>query len=273
VSCGGCKLACLGRNLHSGYDYYVCRGRTDALRAATGERWTARYIPATALDELVWQDLCQVLAEPSLITHELERAQMGEWLPQALQARRKTLQDALAQLDRQQTRLLDAYLAEIIGRDEFERKRQEVQQTQNGLSHQLRQLDAQAQRQIDVAKLAEGISSFCQRIHPTLSRLDFAQRRQLVELLIDCVIVTDGQVEIRYILPTGPARETTAFCHLRKDYFAFVSLLNLSRSTVTERCWIGRLIQCAIRSVRVLLAQLTEETICERSRSKPQRTQ
>src|SRR5215216_3735983 len=219
VSCGGCKLACLGRSLQPGYDYYVCRGRTDALRAATGERCTARYIAATALDELVWQDLCQVLAEPSLIAHELERAHRGEWLPQALQARRKTIQDALAQLDRQQTRLLDAYLAEIIGRDEFERKRQEVQQTQNGLSQQLRQLDVQAQRQIDVAKLAEGISSFCQRIQPTLEGLNFAQRRQLVELLIDCVIVTDGHVEIRYVLPTGPAGETTSFCHLRKDYF------------------------------------------------------
>jgi site-specific DNA recombinase len=219
VSCGGCKLACLGRSLHPGYDYYVCRGRTDALRAATGQRCTARYIPASALDELVWQDLCQVLAEPSRITHELERAQLGEWLPQALQSRRKTIQDALAQLERQQTRLLDAYLAEIIGRDEFERKRQEVQQTQNGLSQQLRQLDAQAQRQIDVAKLAEGITTFCQRIQPTLNRLNFAQRRQLVELLIDCVIVTDGQVEIRYVLPTSPAGESTAFCHLRKDYF------------------------------------------------------
>jgi site-specific DNA recombinase len=219
VSCGACKLACMGRCLHPGYDYYVCRGRTEALRAATGERCIARYTPASALDELVWQDLCQVLAEPTLITHELERAHRGEWLPQALQARRKTIQDALAQLDRQQRRLLDAYLAEIIGRDEFERKRQEVQQTQNGLTQQLRQLDAQAQRQIDVAKLAEGITTFCQRIHPTLKRLDFAQRRQLVELLIDCVIVTDGQVEIRYILPTGPAGESTAFCHLRKDYF------------------------------------------------------
>ena len=218
VSCGGCKLSCLGRSLQPGYAYYVCRGRTDALRAAAQERCTTRYIPASALDELVWQDLCQVLIEPSLITHEVERAQLGEWLPQALQARRKTIQDALAQLERQQTRLLDAYLAEIIGRDEFERKRQEVQQTQNGLSQQLRQMDAQAQRHIDVAKLAEGITSFCQRVQPTLEQLSFAQRRQLVELLIDCVIVTDGQVEIRYVLPTGPAGETTAFCHLRKDY-------------------------------------------------------
>jgi site-specific DNA recombinase len=74
----------------------------------------------------VWQDLCRVLSDPALITHELERAQMGAWLPQALQARRQTLRDVLAQLERQQARLLDLYLAEVIEREEFERRRKSL---------------------------------------------------------------------------------------------------------------------------------------------------
>ena len=218
VSCGQCRLACSGRTLSPGYHYYFCRGRTDSLRLAQGERCTARYAPAHALDDLVWQDLCRVLREPSLITHELERAQMGEWLPQALHARRQTLRDVLAQLERQQARLLDLYLAEVIEREEFERRRKEVAQTQQGLRQQLRQLDAQAQQHVNVAALAQGIETFCQRMQPTLDNLTFAQRRQLVELLIDCVIVNDAQVEIRYGVPTGPKGETTPFCHLRLDY-------------------------------------------------------
>jgi site-specific DNA recombinase len=218
VSCGQCQLSCMGRTLPTGYHYYLCRGRTDALRAAQGERCTARFAPARALDELVWQDLCRILTEPALITHELARAHGGEWLPQALQARRKTLRDALAQLERQQTRLLEVYLAEIIGRDEFERKRQEVIQTQQGLSQQLRQLEAQAQQQVNIAALAQGLEAFCRKVQPTLDQLTFAQRRQLVELLIDRVIVTADQVEIRYVVPTGPTGETTPFCHLRLDY-------------------------------------------------------
>ena len=39
-----------------------------------------------------------------------------------------------------------------------------------------------------------------------------------MELLIDRVIVNDAQVEIRYVVPTGPTGETTPFCHLRLDY-------------------------------------------------------
>lgn len=110
----------------------------------------ARSIRAPALDARVWQDLCQVLTQPALITHELQRAQGGAWLPQALQARRRTLRDALAQIERQHTRLLDVYLAEVIGREEFERTRHELTQTQHSVSQQLRQLEVQAQQQVDV---------------------------------------------------------------------------------------------------------------------------
>ncbi|MGB4949508.1 MAG: recombinase family protein [Rhizobiaceae bacterium] len=182
VNCGQCCLAATGRE-RNGYRYYVCRGHTDALRKAKGERCIARYAPAQALDDLVWQDLCSILADPVLITQELERAQAGEWLPQALQARRKTVQDALKQLDRQQTRLLEVFLADVVQRPEFERKRHELMQTQQGLEQQLRQLEVQAQKHIDTLELGKNIEAFCQRIQPTLEQLDFAQRRQLIELL------------------------------------------------------------------------------------------
>lgn len=219
VSCAQCRLACTGRCVGPDYPYYVCKGRTDSLRTAKDERCTARYAPAKILDQLVWQDLCTVLADPDLITHELQRAQAGEWLPQALQSRRQSVKEALAQLERQQARLLEVFLAEVISRDEFERKRHELNQTQQGLSQQMRQLELQAQRQLNITKLASHIQDFCQRIQPTLDQLDFAQRRQLVELLIDRVIVDDTNVEIRYVIPTSSKGEESRFCHLRKDYF------------------------------------------------------
>src|SRR6266700_1299051 len=114
VSCGACRLACTGRQHAAGYSYYLCRGRTDPLRVAQGQRCTARYIPAGQLDELVWADLCALLTDPAQVTRALARAQGGDWLPQELQARQATIRQALGQLERQQQRLLDAYLAEVI---------------------------------------------------------------------------------------------------------------------------------------------------------------
>jgi len=219
VWCGQCQRACQGRTDHLGYSYYLCRGRVERLKPDASAQCTARYIPVADLDALVWRDLCQVLREPALITHELERARAGEWLPQALRARQKTVADALAQLERQLARLLDLYLSGVIERTMFERKHHDLSAQQEGLRHQQRQLDAQARQHLDVVKLTDSITTFCNRLQATLDQLDFAQQRQLVELLVDCVIVSDEQVEIHYVIPTGPQGETTIFRHLRSDYF------------------------------------------------------
>jgi site-specific DNA recombinase len=47
-----------------------------------------------------------------------------------------------------------------------------------------------------------------------LDTATFERKRQLVELLIDRVVVTGDDVEIRYAFPIGPAGETGRFCHL-----------------------------------------------------------
>jgi site-specific DNA recombinase len=82
----------------------------------------------------------------------------------------------------------------------------------------LRQLEQRAKIHIQTLTLANNIQEFCQRIQPTLDDLNYEQRRQLVELLIDRVIVDDDQVEIRYVIPTSPQGENSYFCHLRTDY-------------------------------------------------------
>jgi site-specific DNA recombinase len=62
------------------------------------------------------------------------------------------------------------------------------------------------------------IEGFCDQVQQGLAQATFAQRRQLVELLIDRVIVTNGDVEIRYVIPTSPASAHVRFSHLRTNY-------------------------------------------------------
>jgi hypothetical protein len=51
-----------------------------------------------------------------------------------------------------------------------------------------------------------------------LADATFEQKRRLVELLIDRVIVIDEEVEIRYVIPTSSDGPHQPFCHLRTDY-------------------------------------------------------
>jgi site-specific DNA recombinase len=218
VSCGACRLSCTARQSRAGYRYYLCRGHTDALRAAQGQRCNSRFIPAGQLDELVWTDLCALLTDPAQAARALARARGGAWLPQELQARQAAISQALAQLDRQLQRLLDAYLAEVLGLPELERKRQELHRRRATLLAQQHQLDAAAGQRLELAAVADGIEAFCQTVRAGLATATFAQRRLLTELLIDRVIVTGGEVEIRYVLPTSPDGPHTPFCQLRKDH-------------------------------------------------------
>jgi len=218
ISCGACRLTCGVRQTQTGYRYYQCRGRTDPLRVAQGQRCTARYIPAGQLDELVWADLCALVTDPAQVAQALDRAQGGAWLPQELHARQTAIRQALGQLDRQQQRLLDAYLAEIIALAEFQRKRDELDRRRAALAAQQRQLDAAASQRLELQAVADGIEAFCQTIRAGLATATFPQRRQLAELLIDRVVVTDDHVEIRYVLPTSPKGPHRPFCQLRKDH-------------------------------------------------------
>src|SRR5206468_4237807 len=66
---------------------------------------------------------------------------------------------------------------------------------------------------------------FADRVRAGLDAATFERRRQLVELLIDRVVVTGDDVEIRYAFPIGPAGETGRFCHLRMDYLGAPDLI------------------------------------------------
>ena len=70
------------------------------------------------------------------------------------------------------------------------------------MQSQQRPLDAVAQQHITLSAVAESLEAFCAQVRGGLHAATFEQRRALVELLIDRVIVTDGDVEIRYVFPT-----------------------------------------------------------------------
>jgi len=80
-------------------------------------------------------------------------------------------------------------------------------------------LETQVDRQGALSEIVQSLTAFCQRVQAGLATATFAQKRTLVELLIDRVLVANGEVEIRYALPTHPRSETTRFCHVRQDYF------------------------------------------------------
>jgi site-specific DNA recombinase len=186
------------------------------------QRCPARYSPAQQLDTLVWQDLCEILTHPKSIAYALERAHGGHWLPQDLQARKEVLRKGHVSLANQVERLPEAYLRSVMPLVEYQRRRQELEQKQQALVTQERQLEAQGDRHGELARMVTSMEAFYQRVQAGLANATFEQQRTLVELLVDRVLVANGEVEIRYVIPTHSRSATTRFCHLRKDYFQMI---------------------------------------------------
>jgi site-specific DNA recombinase len=218
VSCGCCQGTCISAAKGQGYRYYLCRSKT-VVKHLIEAQCQAPYAPAEQLETLVWNDLCTVLKQPEMIAQAMERLQNGECFPQELQARQLNLKQGQKTLQQQLERLTQAYLNNIIQLEEYQRRRTELEQRQAAFLKQQQQLETQADRHLEVLQLKQGTTEFCQRVSQGLEQADFAQKRRLVELLIDRVIVTRNEVEIRYVIPTNPRGENTRFCHLRIDYF------------------------------------------------------
>jgi site-specific DNA recombinase len=215
VSCGMCQACCIARTTNGGLRYYVCRTKVVPRYAQPGQPCRSRHIPAQQLEDLVWHDLCELLRHPEQIAYALDRAHGGHWLPQELQARKEALRKGRMTLETQVDRLTQAYLAEIIPLAEYQRRRQTLDEKMQALDMQVTQLEAQVDRQAEVTGLRLSIEAFCQRVQAGLHSAAFEQRRRLIELLIDRVVVTGGEVEIRYVIPTHPGSEHMRFCQLR----------------------------------------------------------
>ncbi len=244
VSCGRCGLACMARRLPPDHSYYICTGKFRQVRQRRGTTCAARFIPSRAIDDLVWTDLCALLLHPEMLTEACRRAAGGAWLPQEFQARRENLRRGRESLDQQLERLTDAYLGGAIPLPEYRRRRGEIERRRAALVEQERRLAGEADHLSELNGLAGSLGEFCERVSSGLLGATFDQRRELVELLIDRVVVTEGEVEVRYVLPTSPQSEQIRFCHLRSDYFRHPDLVGTHHVQALDqvrKAGIGRL--------------------------------
>nr|MDQ3566340.1 recombinase family protein [Pseudomonadota bacterium] len=234
VSCGKCQLACQARRLQPDHRYYICTGKVRSIQRRQEEKCASRFIPAGQVDDLVWQDLCQLLTHPETIAQALARAHGGQWLPQELQARRENLRKGQSSLQHQIERLTEAYLSGVIPLSEYQRRRTELEHSSQALEQQQHRLQDQVASHAEVAGLAASAEDFCRRVQQSLATATFEHKRKLIELLIDRVVVTNEDVEIRYVIPTSPRSEQVRFMHLRSDYIDAPDVVWLGRPHATQ---------------------------------------
>ncbi len=104
-------------------------------------------------------------------------------------------------------RLVDAYQAEALTLDELQTRRSQLEIRLAEVIRDDQVLEAETVQRDHLQNVAARVEDFRAAVADGLERASFAQRRALVELLIDRVVVDGPDVEIRYVIPlSGSAR-------------------------------------------------------------------
>lgn len=199
VRCGECGYKMAGI-FHGKYTYYKCRKGRDLVETHRETKCRNRAVRQELLDEIVWQKIIELLENPELIIDQYKR-QKDITLISGTQKQIQKLEQQIQSYDKQIQRLIDAYQMEIITLKDLENRKSNVEQKRSRLQEQIRNLKAAEKNKIDHEKIFENIEAFCDAVRRGIGNANFEDRRKIIELLVEEVIVTNGKVEIAHIVP------------------------------------------------------------------------
>jgi site-specific DNA recombinase len=155
------------------------------------------------LEKTVWTDVRALLAEPRKIEQEYQRRlSLGDQSnPTGDRGKLSTL---AVRVQRQISKLIDAYSDGLIDKSEFEPRVRSARGHLEKLQADLRSQE-QIGAQIQEMRLVIGhLESFAQRVRGQLENADWATRRQLLSTLVKRIEVGKEEIRMVYRVDCGP---------------------------------------------------------------------
>ena len=186
--------------------YYRCLG-SDDYRYEGGRVCHNKPVRADYLDEVVWDHVVGLLADPSLI-----RAEIGKRLERArtsdpVTRKRGQLQQALAKTTASTAAMITAFSEQLITIDELRSRMPDLRARETGLKDQIAALDAQAADRDAYLKLADGLEGFLARLRGSAATATVEDRQRVLRAVVQDVLIGPGKITIRHRIP---AREPSS---------------------------------------------------------------
>jgi site-specific DNA recombinase len=213
AACQGCGYAYYRtstRTTNKKIYYYRCLG-SDDYRYLGGRVCANLPVRADYLDQVVWEHVTRLLADPTLVRAELDRR-----LAELRAANPATA--TRARLEREQTRtataisrLLEAYQEQLLSLAELRSRMPALRAKQQALAAQLDALDAQLVDQAAYLKLAETLDSFLARLHDKVDTASIPERQRVLRLLVKEVLIGPDRVVVRHRIPVTSPEPTPGY--------------------------------------------------------------
>jgi site-specific DNA recombinase len=201
VLCGRCGAAYCSRKTYdkNQYHYYRCL-RSDASRTSLETRCQNKSVKGAELEQIVWDEICKLLQEPSRLRQELVRQNQKEDIDEKL---RLTLLE-VAKIDKQISRLIDLYTDEKITKVELDQRLPDLRKRQEKQKQEIKKYE-QDQLTDDALLAAHSqLEEVAQMVRSRLSTADWSLKRELCVLLIKHIEIHDLEIKIVMKAPNLP---------------------------------------------------------------------
>src|SRR5690349_9787489 len=206
LTCAGCGLTMFGRCYGAAAGqperrYYRCAGK-DCIETARPAACPSRSVKAEAIEAAVWEHVAGLLADPDRLLAQFDRfaavAEAGSVREQAAEQQLRARLDRTARADK---RLLDAYEAGAVSLAELSERRRRLAEERRGLEHQREERDRLRRQRVQARAVRTSLEAFCARVRGRLEAATSADKQAILRLVVDRIIVGDGSLEVRHVIP------------------------------------------------------------------------
>jgi site-specific DNA recombinase len=186
--------------------YYRCLG-SDDYRYEGGRVCHNKPVRADYLDQVVWDHIAGLLADPALVRAEIDRRLTHARASDPVTRQRKQLELALAKAATSITAMIEAYSEQLVTIDELRAKMPHLRAREASLRGQLDALDAQAADRDAYLQLADDLEGFLAQLRGNGGAASVQERQRVLRLLVKDVLIGPEKITIRHRIPV---RERTA---------------------------------------------------------------
>ena len=221
LKCGMCGRAYVGATTvvkpkkwgQAEYQHYVCTGQARPT-CCRNKRLDVR-----GVNEVVWRRVRDLLLDSDALSEQL-----GAWLARTTNDpssddRVRLAATRLKELNAQRERLIDAYQTGVLAIEDFQRRKNRVEERLLAVEHEQAEMRTWAPLRERASRQIEGAQQVVAKLRDQLRDPSFEVKQALLRLVVDRVVVNGHRLEVHLALPVSGD-----FCDLTKERGASLSL-------------------------------------------------
>jgi len=188
--CGHCHYAYYGKKVSKAavkgrqdYAYYRCIG-TDAYRFSGERICDNKQVRTQRLDELVWQQVIELLANPERLKNEYERRLDVLEKNEKVTADTAALERQKRHLETGKSRLIDSYTEGVVDKADFDPKIGHLKVKIQQIDCQIEESKRHQAGQFELFLVINRLEEFAATVNDRLSAIDFNAKREIIRALV-----------------------------------------------------------------------------------------